>query len=239
MRSIGQSVVLAFCILGLSELAGAQEESLIQPVDIYISGFGGYSFPFKTDFTGGITVKDKELDDSPSFGGKIGLWSTSPRKTLGIDLGAEIDVTNFTPDPHSGQVFGGFTIIPNLVVGVIVPLDFHATYAGIHVLARIPMGVTAELPNGRWFPYIGVGGGVQRLSVQSAGTTNNQHTAPAFQGLGGVNVFITKHLAVFAEGKFIHASHSIELNSAAFQGFNTIEFNVNSVHGVGGLSVHF
>lgn len=226
--------MLVFCIIGLSEFAGAQEAIPLKPVDIYISGFGGYSFPFTTDFTGGITVKDKGLDNSPSFGGKIGLWFTGPRKTLGIDLGAEIDVTHFTPDPHGGQVFGGLSILPGFVIGFVTPLNLSATYVGIHMLARIPMGVTEELPNGRWSPYIGVGGGAQRLSIQSAKTTDAQHTAPAFQGLGGVTVSITKHLAVFAEGKFIHASHSMEFHS-----LNTIDFTVNSVHGVGGLSVHF
>lgn len=113
-------------------------------------------------------------------------------------------------------------------------LDLNATYFGVNVLARIPIGVEPDLPNGRWFPYIGVGGGAQRLTLQAPGTTEGRNTSPAFQGLGGVKVFLTRHIAVFAEGKFIHASHTIDV-----EGGGTIKLDLNSVHGTGGLSLHF
>ena len=213
-------VSATFLVLGLLAVFGpaqAQEEVRVRPVDVYISGFGGYSFPFKTDVSfEGVTLSDVELKNSPSFGGKIGLWVTAPRRALGIDVGFEIDVTHFNPDTRG-------------------TLELNATYFGINVLARVPIGVSAGLPNGRWFPYIGVGGGGQRLAMQAPGTTEGRNTAPAFQGLGGVKVFVTKHIAVFAEGKFIHASHNQGVESA-----NTpLELDLSSVHGTGGLSVHF
>jgi hypothetical protein len=116
----------------------------------------------------------------------------------------------------------------------IATLNLHATYFGINLMARLPMGVEPELPNGRWFPYIGLGGGGQRLTFQAPGTNEGRDTAPAFQGLGGVKVFLTKHIAAFAEGKFIHASHSLEVG-----GGGSVDLTLNSVHGVGGLSFHF
>lgn len=88
------------------------------------------------------------------------------------------------------------------------------------------------MPNGRWFPYIGVGGGGQRLAVK---VTEGRNTAPAFQGLGGIKVFLSKHVAAFAEGKFIHASHNQELEGTIVP----LELDLSSVHGVGGLSFHF
>lgn len=217
------AVILIPCILELSELARAEG------IDAYISGFGGYAFPLKTDLTtGGITIQDSELDNSPSFGGKVGMWFTGLRKQSGIDIGVEADFTNFNPDQKAGQI-----LMTNVGIPVITnAVDLNATYFGIHVLARLPMGVTSELPNGRWFPYIGVGGGGQRLRFEGGGTEVSD-TAPAFQGLGGVKVFLSKHIAVFGEGKFTHADHTLESQGS------TLDLTVQAVHGVGGVSVHF
>lgn len=220
MRPTVLVVVTLVGVFGLIEVVQEQEATHVNPVDVYISGFGGYSFPFKTDVTvsglfGSGVVSDVDFEDSPSFGGEIGMWFTGQRKTWGIDVGMEVDVTHFDPDP-----------------------TLNATYFGINVLARVPMGVAPDLPNGRWFPYIGLGGGAQHLVSDEFAGTKPTHTAPAFQGLGGVTVFLLKHLAVFVEGKFTHASHRFDVN---FQGVGTIrnEFTVNSVYGVGGLSLHF
>ena len=231
MKALVLAIPLLVCVVGYSESARAQEEIRIRPIDGYFSGFGGYSFPFKTDFSfPGLTLRDVELDNNPSLGAKLGMWFTAPRKTLGIDVGAEIDVTSFHPYASKGQV-----VSTNLGLSQFVStFDFHALYFGVNVLARIPMGVTPELPNGRWFPYIGVGGGGLRLTFQLPGMNESQSTAPAFQGVGGVKVFITKHFAAFAEGKFIHASNSIEVQ---FSGSG--DLTINSVHGVCGLSFHF
>ena len=216
MKAVVSAALLLLGVVGYSESARAQEEVRVKSVDVYISGFGGYSFPFKTDISeGGFRISDVKLEDSPSIGGKLGMWFTAPRKTLGIDVGAELDVTNFNPDTPG-------------------TLEINATYFGINVLARLPMGVEPDLPNGRWFPYIGVGGGGQRLAMEIPGTPEGRNTAPAFQGLGGVKVFLTKHFAAFAEGKFIHASHS-----QGVQGGPSIDLTLSSVHGVVGLSFHF
>lgn len=223
--------VLLGLSIGQTGSARADEEVRVRPVDVYISGFGGYSFPFKSDLEiGGVEIRDAKLDNSPTFGGKIGIWFTGPRKTLGLDLGTEIDVTNFDPDIAGGQIL-------TTNVGLLFrtnALNLNATYFGVNLLARYPIGVTQALPNGRWFPYIGVGGGGLRLTFQAPGTNEARNTAPAFQGVGGVKVFLTKHIAAFAEGKFIHASNSIEI-----QGGGSIDLTVNSVQGVGGLSIHF
>jgi opacity protein-like surface antigen len=220
MKVTRWGLALALCILGLSEVAAAEGEIRVRAVDVYLSGFGGYSFPNNMDQSiSSVTVRDIEVDNSPSFGGKIGMWFTAPRKSLGIDIGTEIDVTNFNPDTNLLNI---------------LPLKLNATYFGIQVLARVPVGITADLPNGRWFPYVGIGGGGQRVTMQASGSTEGRSTAPAFQALGGIKMFLTRHIAVFAEGKFIHASHSQEV-----QGFPDLKFTIDSVHGVGGLSVHF
>lgn len=47
-------------------------------------------------------------------------------------------------------------------------------------------------------------------------------------------MFVTRHSAVFAEGKFIHASHK----RFDVHGGGTVELDLNLAHGMGGLSVH-
>lgn len=62
MKALVSAVLLLLCIVGYSESARAQEEVRVKPVDVYISGFGGYSFPFKTDMSfGGLEVRDVKL----------------------------------------------------------------------------------------------------------------------------------------------------------------------------------
>jgi hypothetical protein len=207
-------------VLGVASVGQAEEGVRVRPVDVYVSGFGGYSFPLKSElsFSGTTIISDYQLEKSPSFGGKIGMWFTAPRKSLGIDIGTEIDVTNFNPDTPG-------------------TLEINATYFGIHVLARMPVGVTHELPNGRWFPYLGVGGGGQRIAFEAPGTTEGRHTAPAFQGLWGAKVFVTKHIAVFGEGKYTYASHTMEFQNGAL--LLPFDLTIHALHGVGGLSIHF
>jgi hypothetical protein len=229
MKALVSVTFLLLSLLGYSNFAEAQEEVQVKPHDVYISVLGGYSFPFKAHMLfGGLEVQDVKFENVPSIGGKVGMWITAPRKNLGIDIGAEIDVIRFRPNHAGGQVLSS-----NLGPGILVPLNLDATYFGVNVLARLPIGVTPELPNGRCFPYIGVGGGGQRLSLEFSGQKDT-NIAPAFQGLGGIKVFVTRHIAVFAEGKFIHASHAFRV-----QGGGTVELDLNSVHGIGGLSVHF
>ena len=87
MKALVSAALLLLCMVGYVESSRAQEEVRVQPVDAYVSGFVGYSAPFDTDVSsGGFTVQNVELENSPSFGGKIGMWITAPRKNLGIDF---------------------------------------------------------------------------------------------------------------------------------------------------------
>jgi hypothetical protein len=53
----------------------------------------------------------------------------------------------------------------------------------------------------------------------------------------GGKVFLNKHIAVFGEGKYTHASHTMTFQSGPFTA--AFDLSVNALHGVGGLSVHF
>lgn len=237
MSKTFSAVILVACMLVFSELARGEEVVQLRPTDVYLSIFGGVSLPFKTDVTqsgsSNLTVNDVNLSNSASHGGKAGVWFTAPRKSLGLDLGIELDITGYSPDQKSGQVLrttSGASVISN-------SLDLGATFVGFNFLARLPIGVTPELPNGRWFPYVGIGGGVERLSYQTARSREGSDPSPALQALGGFKVFLFKHVALFGEVKFTHASHTLEFQGTGFT-FSD-ELTLNTVHGVGGLSFHF
>lgn len=88
MKFLVSTALLLRCTIGYSELARAQEEVRVRPIDVYLSSFGGYSFPLKTDVLLGVfSIGYTDFENSPSFGGKVGLWATAPRKTLGIGIG--------------------------------------------------------------------------------------------------------------------------------------------------------
>ncbi len=68
MRAVVSAAFLLLCMVGYSESARAQEEVRVKPVDVYISGFGGYSFTFKTDMSfGGLEVRDVKLGACPTL----------------------------------------------------------------------------------------------------------------------------------------------------------------------------
>jgi hypothetical protein len=161
IRKTFLAVILVACIFVFSESAKGEEVVQLRPTDVYLSIFGGVALPFKTDVTesglGNRTVNDVKLSNSASIGGKAGVWFTAPRKSLGLDLGVELDITNFHPNQKAGQILTtttGGLVRTNAV-------DLMATFIGVNLLARLPIGVTPELPNGRWFPYLGIGGGTQ------------------------------------------------------------------------------
>jgi len=222
--------------------AAGQDEVRVKPVDSYISVFGGVALPSKTDVTEvgpgtNLTLFDVKLDSSPSIGGKIGMYTTQFRAGTGLDFGFELDITNFTPDQKGNQVLSG--TLNGVPVGVITShININSTLIAVNLLARKPFGVTQDLPNGRWYPYVGIGGGVQTSTFEPPGTIKKgRQTDPAFQGLAGVKAFLTQHVALFGEYKFTHASHTFETQSGGAIITDNYTFNVN--HFVGGIAVHF
>jgi opacity protein-like surface antigen len=223
-------------VVGLGGLVPPQAHAQVLPGwDFAVAGFGGGAFPFETDFP---------LSNSVSFGGKIQAWTTAARATIGLDFGAEVDVTQYYPDSASTAAPASSCIS---IRGVgcrtgngsgATATDVSATIAALNLLLRWPLGVSDTFPQGRWYPYLGIGGGAEiaRATVQGSGATDTD-TAPVLQVLGGATVFLTKHLSVFAEYKFTHAAHTFSFATSPVPTRQDNTYNVNYV--VGGLAVHF
>ena len=114
-----------------------------------------------------------------------------------------------------------------------------------NLLFRYPIWPTAEMPQGRWYPYIGVGVGVERARLSDY-ATNHQETdyAPAFQGLAGIKFFLIKNFALFAEWKRTTAWHTFDYDGATFNGAPvplgfSERWTIASNLVVGGIALHF
>lgn len=225
--------------------AAGQDDVRLNPIDRYISVFGGVALPSKTDVTEvgpgtNVTIFDVKLDNSPSIGGKIGMYTTQFRAGTGIDFGFELDITNFTPDQKGNQIRNASGTLLGVPVTAVVTshININSTLIAVNLLARKPFGVTQDFPNGRWSPYVGIGGGIQTTTFEPPGTIEKgRQTDPAFQGLAGVKAFLTQHVALFGEYKFTHASHTFETQSGGAIITDKFTFNVN--HFVGGIAIHF
>jgi len=191
--------------------------------DFSVSAFGGGALPFTTDVKrsgSGLGVpfsfagKGLELNSSVSFGGKITDWWLGLRHGSNLDFGAELDISQSYPNlkAQTASMTGSNGGLP--VSGLSVPFPrvaISSTILAINALLRWPLGVTPELPNSRWYPYIGWGGGADIAHAKSLDLEQTD-AVPAWQALGGVQFFLTRHLAAFAEYKFTQAGHTYKFS---------------------------
>lgn len=236
------AVGAAALFMACSATARAEDQQDLRQTDFYISFFAGRAFPNTTDIrtdnpaAQDFTAKDAKLSSSLSLGGKIGVWIKRLRPTTGVDIGLEWDVTNFSPDQVASRYPGSGSSGGLPVTSVITPqMDMNSNVVTLNVLIRKPIAVTQELPNGRWFPYIGIGGGWQSTTYASGGIK----TDPAFKAMAGAQLFVTKHIGLFGEYKFTYSEQNLGFTSpttgAIFH--QNYVFSVN--HLVGGVALHF
>ncbi len=174
------------------------------------------------------------------------------RPTTTLDFGIEMDVTQFYPDIDRGG--GGVGIGPGRGVsgvpggvrvgnaaGTAGERDVSATTIALNVLVRWPVGVSGELPNGRWHPYLGIGGAAEiARAKQVLGGAKDADTSAAFQALAGLKVFLTKNIGLFTEYKFTHAGHTFTFPGGTPSRIPVAEdITLNVHHVVGGIAVHF
>jgi hypothetical protein len=201
-------------------------------------------------------VKDVDYQTKHSFGGNAGIWFPTRNKLWGFDLGVEItgmlwyaDVRccqdNYNRDPATGA---GTTT------------EVNGIYIGSNFLTRYPMAISEAYPNGRWYPYVGIGVGAHQLAMKPGGQlgtgffraiTEERDTTVGFLGVGGIKAHLFKYVAVFAEAKYIHAHHSgltvdrFGQSTPAFTGgqgqlaLNPYQSTIDTILAHAGMSIHF
>lgn len=208
--------------------------------DISLSGFAGFAIPLPTTVnqtnatqSTNFTAQDVKLDSSGSYGMKLTAWTTALRPKNGFDLGIEIDHTRFSADTLAQTVSAS-----GMSQGVPVRSAFVNTNEvavrtiAVNALFRIPYGITEALPHGRWYPYLGVGGGVQHASMRLTDGSEDSNSALLVQGLAGVKIFVVRHVAIFGEYKFTYAEHSFVFDS-------TRNETIQAHHMTFGVALHF
>lgn len=234
--SLGSMVV---CTLVWSLPVVYAQDSLQTPqIDPYIAVFGGMAMPSNTDrrvddntFNNHFTVIDAGYGNSKSLGGKVGMWFPGTRRASGLDLGVELDVTNFQPDIQAGtrKATGTANGVPVTGSTRISSTDVNSTIVAVNGLVRLPLYVSSAFPHGGLYPYMGVGIGMQNSSYGSEGRAPHDL---ALQALAGLQILITRRVALFTEYKFTHAQQTFTFGSQD----QTIDFNVS--HVVAGLAIH-
>jgi opacity protein-like surface antigen len=159
------------------------------------------------------TLRNVRFDTAPFFGAKGGYFFEP--LILGGHVGLELEVAHFELRVGEQTVrFTGTSLgQPIDTETPIQKVDVDVTTIGLHALYRLPLAESPEFPRGRVHPYLGLG---LDLWIASFATTTspldvNRHVSdddlePALQALAGVKLFVTGHLAVFAEYKFLQSA---------------------------------
>jgi len=273
------AMMCLLCVLGSSDLTRAEGPSsqrvadpyAISPdpptmssgtLEPYISVMAGIAVPRSHDatFTDGTQptiIENVDYQTKHSVGGNAGIWFPTRHKLLGFDLGVEI--TGFIWYADVACCVNNYNFDPVANTGTTT--EGQGIYVGSNFLIRYPIAISESYPNGRWFPYVGIGVGAHQMAQRPGGRrgtgffqaiTENRDTTVAFMGVGGIKAHLFKYVALFAEAKYIHAHHDgltsdryglSEINFADLvQGVmftNPYESTIDTIFAHAGISIHF
>jgi hypothetical protein len=188
------------------------------------------------------TANDVNLNDAPTFGGKLTAWHLPRQYKWQPQVGFELDWTRFTADldPQTASATGTVST-PGFELGNITFVnhqDFSVNVLAANLLFRYPIGATPEMPQGRWYPYVGGGLGVQRAALTRAGFEETSYS-PAVQGLVGVKFFLIRNLAIFGEVKRTTGWNKFDFEGAGAPPGYFEKYTISSNHFVAGVALHF
>lgn len=140
------------------------------------------------------------------------------------------------PDGQVLPAFGTFQTTGTPIGFVILngAPELSVDNMSVNLLFRYPIWATEDLPQGHWYPYVGIGGGAQRARLSIAGYEETS-TAPSFQALGGVKFFVLKYLAFFGEAKWTQGWHTFKYATDSYWE----RYSISTIHLVGGIALHF
>jgi hypothetical protein len=275
MKTRISAIVCLLCVFGYSDLSWAEDPSSQRVADPYalsrdaptmssgtaepyISVMAGIAVPRSADatFTDGTqptVVKDVDYQTKHSVGGNAGIWFPTRNKLWGFDLGVEITGFIWYADVACCRDY--YNRDP--ATGAGTTTEISGIYVGPNFLTRYPMEISEAYPNGRWFPYVGIGVGAHQMSMKPGGQlgvgwynaiTEQRDTTVAFMGVGGIKAHLFKYVAVFVEAKYIHAHHNgltadrFGQSSPIFTGtiaVNRYESTIDTILAHAGMSIHF
>ncbi|MDH4084264.1 MAG: hypothetical protein OEV99_10795 [Nitrospira sp.] len=237
------------CLLILPTPAAAERNW-----EFSIGGYGGWAFHGDTTarFTWATTPFGFEpvdargnglrFENSGTYGIKISGWHLPRKYKWQPQIGFELDGTRFTADvpPQTipGEGVGKTSQLPLGPVTLPDRLEFGVDNLAVNLLFRYPIWGTPDLPHGRWYPYVGIGGGVQRARLSTGGYEETSYS-PVFQGLVGVKLFLIKHVAIFGEAKYTQGWHSFDYAEIGAPSDYKERYTIVTGNVVGGVALHF
>ncbi|MDC8446726.1 MAG: hypothetical protein LV473_00055 [Nitrospira sp.] len=282
MKTRISAMMCLLCVLGSADLTWAEDpysQRVADPYalspdpptmssgtpELYFSFLTGYANTSSADatFTDGTqptVVKDVDYRKNFSLGGNAGIWFPTRNKLWGFDLGVEL--TGFLWQADVGwrqENFNGITLPDGSFQGTTT--EVQGLYIGPNFLVRYPMAISEAYPNGRWFPYVGIGVGMHQMAMRPGGSrgvngditgtgnpiTDQRDTTVGFLGMGGVKAHLFKYVAAFVEAKYVHAHHDglttdrfgLSTPMGANLTVNQYSSSIDTIFVHAGLSLHF
>jgi opacity protein-like surface antigen len=183
---------------------------------IFTDGSGATRTPPVSD-----VVNDVDYRNNFALGGNAGVWFPTRNKLAGFDLGVELTGFLWQAD----VAFGRNNFNQDPATGAGTTTEMQALYIGPNFLVRYPIAISEAYPNGRWFPYVGIGVGMHQMSMRPGGTLGisaccvpggNLNTNPipdqrdttvGWLAMAGVKAHLFKYVAAFVEAKYVQAHH--------------------------------
>ena len=187
------------------------------------------------------TATGPDKTNAPTRGAKITAWYLPKNYDWQPQIGLELDWTRYitSQNPQWAGAVGTYNLGNNTrIVAYNRPdqIDFSSNILAVNLLFRYPIGVSASLPEGRWYPYVGIGGGVQRTRVTDNYFGGRELVySPEWQALAGVKVFLFRPLAVFGEWKRTSTTVTISGGLPDYEESHALVAN----HFTGGVALHF
>ena len=221
-----------------------------RPGEMYVGGFGGYTFGHSfsnaqgTDGLAGTPFGSLDLKNSGVYGAKVGYFLPDRWNWLGF----EVEGFNSSPNIKQSAALGaGATLrVTTVAFNGLIRGKFGCEDRYDDDVARRRAGDRDGRDAGmarfcRLQPYVGAGLGVffahlKGGQVGGTGGTSSDNAVPGFNGLAGVRFFLNEHLALFGEYKYTRATFSFDNALTPGAGLSG-DYSVS--HVVGGLSFHF
>ena len=292
MKTRMSAMMCLLCLFGFADLTRAEDpysQRVADPYALssglpgmssgtfepYFSAMAGVAIPFSQDatFNDGSTppgvsnpIQDIDYQMKHSWGGNAGIWFPTRNKLAGFDLGVEITGYVWYPDVACcTDYYNNDPTGANQVNGIAnrgTTTEIGGIYVGPNFLVRYPMAISESYPNGRWFPYVGIGVGAHQMAMKPGGArgqnlnaaiTDQRDTTVGFQGVGGLKAHLFKYVAAFVEAKYLYAHHTglstdrfgnspdsnIFFPPQAGPAVNTYESTITTILVHAGLSMHF
>ncbi|MEK9142247.1 MAG: hypothetical protein AAB308_14430 [Nitrospirota bacterium] len=197
----------------------------------FTDGSGATRTPPVSDFVNGVDYRNNF-----AIGGNAGVWFPTRDKLWGFDLGMELTGFLWQAD----VAFGRNNFNQDPATGAGTTTEMQGLYIGPNFLLRYPMAMSEAYPNGRWFPYVGIGVGMHQMAMRPGGSLgisafccapggnlnvnsipDQRDTTVGWQAVGGVKAHLFKYLAFFVEAKYLQAHHDGLLTDRFGQSFLT------------------